>query len=128
MSDIAYIKVFRPPFMGAAGSGPSGAIAIYTLKPNELKYSIEKGLNSVLLNGYSAYKEFYNPDYFDTSQNALLDTRTTLYWNPYILTDKTSKTFKLEFYNNDVTKKFRIIIEGVNALGKLARIEKIISN
>ena len=37
MSDIAYIKVFRPPFMGSSGSGPSGAIAIYTKKPADLK-------------------------------------------------------------------------------------------
>ena len=32
MSDVAYIKVFRPPFMGSSGSGASGAIAVYTKK------------------------------------------------------------------------------------------------
>ncbi len=30
MSDIAFIKVFRPPFFGAFGGGPNGAIAVYT--------------------------------------------------------------------------------------------------
>src|SRR4030095_15105267 len=35
MSDIAYVKVFRPPFVGAVGNGPGGAIAVYTYKGEE---------------------------------------------------------------------------------------------
>jgi hypothetical protein len=125
MSDIAYVKVFRPPFMGAAGSGASGAIAVYTKKGNDMNTDRVKGLNSAILSGYTAYKEFYQPDYaFSLSKYA--DLRPTLYWNPYVLTDKKNKQFKIEFYNNDVTQKFRIIIEGVNAVGKMARLEKLI--
>lgn len=30
MNDIALVKVFRPPFMGAFGGGSGGAIAVYT--------------------------------------------------------------------------------------------------
>ncbi|MEI8097354.1 MAG: hypothetical protein WCG74_00885 [Sediminibacterium sp.] len=125
MSDVAYIKVFRPPFMAASGSGASGAIAIYTLKGAEAKNYNVKGLNSALISGYTAYKEFYSPDYTIT-QPKYQDSRATLYWNPYVLTDKKNKTVKLEFFNNDITSKFRIIIEGVNAFGKLAHLEKIV--
>ena len=32
MDDVAYIKVFRPPFIGAVGGGAGGAIAIYSRK------------------------------------------------------------------------------------------------
>jgi len=32
MNDIGLIKVFRPPFIGAFGNGPGGAIAVYTLR------------------------------------------------------------------------------------------------
>jgi hypothetical protein len=42
------------------------------------------------------------------------------------MTDKKMRTVKLEFFNNDITKKFRIVLEGVNAMGKLARVEKVI--
>jgi hypothetical protein len=35
MSDIGLIKVFRPPFVGARGNGPGGAIAVYTLRGDE---------------------------------------------------------------------------------------------
>lgn len=125
MSQVAYIKVFRPPFMGASGSGPSGAIVIYTRKAGDIKTTNVKGLNSVLINGYTAYREFYQPDY-TTLQSKYADTRATLYWNPYILTDKKNKTVRFEFFNNDVTNRFRVVLEGVNANGKLARIEKII--
>ena len=54
------------------------------------------------------------------------DLRTTLYWNPYVLTDPKNHKVKLEFYNNDVSNKLRIILEGVNADGKLAHVEKVV--
>ncbi|MES2005689.1 MAG: hypothetical protein V4450_14320 [Bacteroidota bacterium] len=124
MADIAYIKVYRPPFMGSSGAGVSGAIAVYTRKSGDLANNV-KGLNNALITGYSPYKEFYSPDY-SIFQSRATDVRSTLYWNPYVLTDKKNKSVKLEFYNNDVTKRMRIVLEGVNASGKLARVEKII--
>ncbi len=127
MTDIAYIKVFRPPFMGSSGSGPSGAIVVYTRKPDDMIYNTTSALKSVIFNGYTAYKEFYHPDYFIPQQNGVIDARTTLYWNPFVLTDKNNKTFKIDFYNSDVVKKFRIVIEGMNTLGKLARFETVIN-
>lgn len=33
--DVALIKVFRSPFMGAIGGGPNGAIAVYTKRGDE---------------------------------------------------------------------------------------------
>lgn len=35
VNDIALVKVFRPPFMGAFGGGSGGAIAVYTKKGTE---------------------------------------------------------------------------------------------
>lgn len=39
--------------------------------------------------------------------------------------DGTKPVVKVEFYNNDVTKSFRVVLEGVNETGKLVRIEKV---
>ena len=125
MSEVAYIKVFRPPVMAASGSGPSGAIVIYTKRGQDIKTDNVKGLRYTLVSGYTKYKEFYQPDY-STLQSKYTDARSTLYWNPYILTDKKNKSVKFDFYNNDVSTKFRVVIEGVNANGKLARVERII--
>ena len=125
MSDVAYVKVFRPPFFGATGGGAGGAISVYTRKGGDVKYTPGQGLGFQILAGYTPYKEFYSPNY-SGSQNTQPDVRTTLYWNPFVLTDKKNKTYHIEFYNNDISKKLRIILEGINGDGKLTRIEKIV--
>jgi hypothetical protein len=124
MSNVALIKVFRPPFMGAMGGGSGGAIAVYTKKGGASNQDI-KGLDFVNISGYSPIKEFYSPDYEMDPAVDKNDYRTTLYWNPYVLTDKANRKIMLTFFNNDVTKKIRVVIEGMNADGKLTRMEKI---
>jgi hypothetical protein len=77
--------------------------------------------------GYSVSKEFYSPDYSKASTPVEAeDTRSTLLWVPYILTDKENHKMTLVFYNNDITKVIRVVLEGFNEDGKLARVEKII--
>ncbi len=125
MNDVAYIKVFRPPFFGAPGGGSGGAIAVYTRKGGDTKAAPGAGLATQILAGYTPYKEFYNPNY-STTTSTVNDVRTTLYWNPYLLTDGKNRTVQIEFYNNDISNRFRLIIEGINSDGKLTRVEKII--
>ncbi len=123
MTDVAMIKVFRPPFIGAFGGGSGGAIAVYYKKG--ASHSDFKGLNHLPITGYTPVKQFYTPNYPDDVQNPEPDLRTTLFWSPYVLTDKTHRRLFLTFYNNDVTKSFRVILEGCNDDGKLTRIEKV---
>lgn len=126
--DIAMIKVFRPPFFGSFGGGSGGAIAIYTKKGNDAKSSVpnSKGLENTILGGYSRFKEFYNPSYEKASDNFETDNRTTLYWNPYLITNKKSPRARIQFYNNDVSKKLLLVLEGVNADGKMTRVVKLL--
>jgi hypothetical protein len=126
VSDIAYIKVFRPPFFGAMGGGAGGAIAIYTKKGGDQPVEPGKGLDRGTLTGYSLVKEFYSPNYSDPVQEVTADFRSTLYWNPFVFTDGSKQKAKFEFYNNDVTKAIRVVVEGVNEFGKLVRIEKVL--
>lgn len=125
MSDVALIKVFPPPFFGGGSSGSGGAIAVYTKKGKEVQGDF-KGLDFAKIPGYSPVKQFYSPDYstYDI-EHSQPDLRSTLYWNPFIVTDKNNKRIILNFYNNDVTKRFRIVIEGISEDGRLTRIEKI---
>lgn len=125
MSDVAMIKVFNPPFFGASGAGPGGAVAVY-LKKGATGNQMSKGLDYVTIQGYSPIKEFYSPDYSKTNQWDSADYRKTLYWNPFVITDKTHRRIFLSFYNNDITKKIKIIIEGCNEDGKLTRVEKVL--
>ncbi len=126
MNDIAYIKVFRPPFFGGSGGSPGGAVVIYTRKGGDIKSTPGKGIAFKFLEGYAAHKEFYSPDYSKQTDLSAPDVRTTIYWNPYLLTDATKKKATIEFYNNDLSKKLRLILCGMNSEGKLTYVEKMI--
>jgi len=125
MADVAYIKIFRPPFMGGFG-GSAGAIAVYTKRGGDAKSS-SKGLPNSTIIGYTPTKEFYSPNYdtFD-ARHEQRDLRTTLYWNPYVLTSPQNNKVRLSFFNNDVTQAFRVIIEGISKDGQLTHFETII--
>jgi len=129
VSDIAMVKVFRPPFFGSMGGGSGGAIAIYTKKGGDFKgdnSKSSKSMQSALLVGYTRFKEFFNPQYDNPAENNDTDIRTTLYWNPYVITNKKSPRFKVQFFNNDISKRLQIVLEGVNADGKMTRVVKIL--
>lgn len=82
---------------------------------------------TLAVEGFSATKEFYSPNYSVSSEEKVeTDERTTLYWNPYIITNSENKAVLFSFHNSDKTKKFKIILEGMLSNGKLLHIEKII--
>jgi hypothetical protein len=129
VADVAMIKVFRPGSMVGFGGSPGGAIAVYTKKGgNNNKNNADfKGLDKALLTGYSTMKQFYSTDYIkDPPPDGTPDLRTTLYWKPYIFSDRKTGRTTVEFFNNDISRRLRIVLEGINSDGKLARIEKII--
>lgn len=128
MSDIAYVKVMRPPFFGSAGGGGNGAIAVYTKKGGEATGGNDfRGLSQVTITGYTPVREFYSPNYAQENPlNDLTDLRTTIYWEPFIFLGKEKKKISLNFYNNDISKAYRVVIEGVNDAGKLTRVEEVV--
>lgn len=128
VTDVAMVKVFRPGSGVGFGGGGGGTIAVYTKKGSEKRIDPTiKGLDQARIIGYSPIRQFYSPDYSQLNdQNSTEDIRTTIYWNPYVLTDKSSRKATVQFYNSDITRKLRIVLEGFNANGKLSRVEKII--
>lgn len=122
MADVAMIKVFDPPFFGAAGGGAGGAVAVYTKKGSSAGANVQ-GLDATTLYGYSTYKEFFQPNY-ETNNTDAKDFRTTLYWNPFLLLDEKNKRVIIPFFNNDTGKRLRVVVEGINDQGKLTREEK----
>ena len=127
MQDIALVKVFRPPFMGGFG-GANGAIAVYTKKGGD-----NAPKNGPSIRGFKLYKkagstvvkQFYSPVYSVKKEvHALPDKRLTLYWNPNVAIDTTMHTARFHFYNNDFTKRFRLVAEGITEDGSVGRLEK----
>lgn len=124
VANVAYIKVFRPGFVGGAGSGTGGAIVIYTRMGDDDQPIGAKGLDNSVVTGYTAIREFYSPDYDSSSDNDKKDLRTTMYWNPSVITTPDQNKVRLSFFNNDVSHSFRMVIEGMNKEGQLTHIEK----
>ena len=68
-------------------------------------------------------KEFFHPDY-SQAQPQEKDTRATLYCNPALVLSPEKPAADINFYNNDVSKKLRIVVEGFDSRGKLIHLEK----
>jgi hypothetical protein len=132
VQDIAYVKVFRPVFMGSGGgvygSGSNGAIAIYTRKGGDATSKPGTGLSANTVAGYSLIREFYSPNYSTfVRSNEQRDVRTTLYWQPQIITTGKNNKITLVFYNTDVfSKALRIVVEGMSREGQLTHMEQLI--
>ena len=125
VSDVAYVKVFRPPFFGGGNSG-NGAIAIYTRRGDDAKATPGKGLANNTVNGYTIIRQFYSPNYSSfNAANDKKDLRTTLYWNPQVNITLQKSHVTLVFYNNDISRAFRVVIEGMTKDGRLAHLEQI---
>jgi hypothetical protein len=131
VQDVAYIKVFRPPFMGTRGSvgdPANGAIAIYTRRGGDVAREPGKGLASNVIVGYSPVREFSSPNYASfVRDNEKRDVRTTLLWKPNVATQKNRNKIPLIFYNTDVfSKSLRLVIEGMTKDGQLTHYEELI--
>jgi hypothetical protein len=130
VTDVAYIKIMRPPFMGPGGgsygSGGNGAIAIYTRKGSDAPSAPGKGLSSNTVVGYTPVREFYSPNYASVNvRNEQRDVRTTLFWKPHVVISGNKNKTTLVFYNNDVSKALRVIVEGMSKDGRLTHIEQL---
>ncbi|MHB1921981.1 MAG: MG2 domain-containing protein [Chitinophagaceae bacterium] len=125
VSEIALVKVFRPPFMGGF-NGANGAIAIYTKKGGDNR-STSSGLTKGKKAGYTRVREFYSPDYqVKNARNELPDERTTIYWNPLLQPDPGNHTATFSFYNNDLTTRFHVVIEGMDENGRIGRLDTVL--
>lgn len=124
--DIALVKFYEAGFVGVGSSFPGGAIAVYTKEKSKEEEKPDK-LSFAEYAGYAISKEFYKPDYANKEiRQPVADNRTTLYWNPDIYTDETNSSVKISFFNNDSGKRFKVVVEGFDAEGKLVHLEKMI--
>lgn len=80
--------------------------------------------------GYQVPVEFYSPKYdkSDRIDNEIPDVRTTLYWQPQLMTDERGQA-RFSFYNSDQPGDYFMIIEGISENGDLVHVAKrIIQN
>ncbi|MFN8251017.1 MAG: hypothetical protein U0V75_03980 [Ferruginibacter sp.] len=131
ISQVAYIKLIPSYFgrgMDPGGSTMQAALSVYTRKGSDVTERAPKETDLAIMRmaGYSPVKEFYMPDYSQSSNNTATDTRTTLLWLPDIDAGRHHLKIPVSFYNSDVAKSFKIVLEGINQKGQLIHLEKIV--
>ncbi|RZK49912.1 MAG: carboxypeptidase regulatory-like domain-containing protein [Pedobacter sp.] len=70
--------------------------------------------------GYSKEREFYSPKYLPNAPFGASDLRSTLYWNPKVITNEKGE-FNLSYFNADGKGNMLVIVEGFDKEGNLAR-------
>ncbi|MDB5203164.1 MAG: hypothetical protein JWQ27_2573 [Ferruginibacter sp.] len=127
MSEVAYVRYIDRV---ASAPGLPPGVAIYLRKAGDVSIRDGKGLNGLpkmKILGYSPVKEFYAPDYDMPDERHLRpDMRTTLHWQPYLLSTPQNQRISLSFFNNDFSTRLKIVLEGMNTDGKLIHVEKIV--
>jgi hypothetical protein len=125
--DISLVKVYSN-FAGAEHNGAGGVLSVYTKKGEDTYAAQPSSAYLVNYKGYSVGKEFYAPDYnVEVNEKSKTDNRITLQWLPDFFVSDINPTLPVIFYNNDRTKQYKIIIEGMTTNGKMLMIEKIFS-
>ncbi len=120
-SDVERIEVLKGPSSAIYGSrGANGVIAIFTKRGSFMI----KGILSFEMLGYHRPQEFYSPVYGTGFDEFVIDTRSSLYWNPSIVTDENG-TAKIRFFNSDKLTTFYIVAEGISPEGNVGRAERL---
>ncbi len=97
----------------------NGAILVYTkIYGDDRGNNSKRSFDRYTFNGYSVTREFPLPDYSDLKQKQATDYRTTLYWNHDVDMDDNGN-FKISFYNSDKTKKYRVVVQGMDVDGRV---------
>ncbi|MEJ5994904.1 TonB-dependent receptor plug domain-containing protein [Pedobacter sp. Du54] len=101
-------------------AGANGVIVI-TTKTGKGKgiSNYAPGMLSYYPKGLFANRQFYSPKY-DTNPDPKPDFRSTVYWNPHLVSDTNGKT-NINFFNTDQAGTYRMVIEGIDGFGNLAR-------
>jgi len=118
--DIEGIEVLKSPGMlSAYGMNGGSGVLVITAKIGAETGPI-MGMLTYSPKGYNIVREFYSPQYTPDHKETGEDERTTVYWNPNVITDANG-TGKFSYYNTDQPGTYRVVIEGINDAGHLAR-------
>ena len=130
-TDVETIEIFLRDDLGLINSAnqTNGVLVINTKKPPQgTKVSIQElqelipqpNTAKFTPKGYDIAREFYAPKY-EVPKPIGMDLRSTIYWNPRVVTDKATGATSLEFYNADGKGSYRAVIEGWDKDGNIGR-------
>lgn len=115
MDRIPYVKYFEK--FKVDGSVTS-VLYVYQMDPSEGDSYIGRALDEQEVEGYMREEHFKLIAYTDDLASDQFDARPTLYWNPGVKLDGSSKEMEISFFNNSNPEGFWITIQGITKSGK----------
>jgi hypothetical protein len=86
----------------------------------QVRDMVATGILPIAVQGYYKAREFYSPKYESNTTSPHLDLRSTIYWNPAVVTDKNGNA-SFNFYNAGTPGNYRVVIEGMDNKGNIGR-------
>ncbi|TSD63820.1 TonB-dependent receptor [Inquilinus sp. KBS0705] len=124
--DVQAIEVLRGIGTAAiyGGRASNGVIIVTTKRGGENEYDgpiTGRGIKAYYPKGYLKARAFYSPQYDKSGVNKqLADLRTTIYWNPNVITRDDGKA-SFEYFNAGSPGTYRVVVEGIDANGNPGR-------
>jgi hypothetical protein len=113
---VQTLEVFQD-IMGPEYNGVLSFTTSFGLQAGDV---VSTGFLPIKVTGYYKAREFYSPNYESTITNTHPDLRSTIYWNPELVTDKDGNA-SFEYYNADGKGNYRVVIQGMDEKGNLGR-------
>lgn len=100
----------------STASGIKDFFLIYlTLKPSAYTKK-EPSILNTYVNGYYQARIFYEPVNSQNQLSSKKDVRTTIHWQPFVVTNENGEAV-ISYYNADPKTKIRVVVEGINDKG-----------
>ncbi len=111
---------------GSLGAG--GVLAIYTKTGAEVEGKpVDPNFQSLTIPGFYKPRSFRMPYHNDPkTDKSIGDYRSTLYWNPNVVTDHETGKASVSFYAADLETTYRVVVEGVTDKNEPVRAEYFI--
>ncbi len=125
VDNIESIEILKSPAKTFVYGTNDGVILITSKTANSkggINYAMKQttpGMVTIAPRGFAITRKFYVPKY-DATSDKTPDVRSTVFWEPNLITDKDGRA-KISYFNTDVPGTYRMVIEGIDAEGNLAR-------
>lgn len=126
-ADVQAIEVLRGARTLMYGTHAQAGVLIITTKRGGMDYDgtttrgdRPKNIVFGAVKGYQQRREFYAPDYSREKQNKYADLRSTVFWDPHVVTDEEGKA-SVAFYTADTAGTYNVVVEGISENGKGGR-------
>jgi len=122
-SDVETVEVLKGGNAAIYGFRGSNGVLVITRKKGkmkDLKDIPSFGVLPITVQGYQKVREFYSPKYENNTTYNHPDLRSTIYWQPELVTDKDGNA-SFEYYNADGKGTYRVVVEGIDEKGHIGR-------